>query len=35
MILTEEEVVAAAEALRLPPAEFLRRIRERGGLWLG
>ena len=34
MLLTEEEVVAAAEALYIQPGEFIQRIRHRGGLWL-
>jgi hypothetical protein len=34
MLLTEEEVVAAAEALCIQPDEIIRRIKDRGGLWL-
>lgn len=36
LLVPEESLLAAAEALRLRPArEFLDRVRTRGGLWLG
>lgn len=35
-LLGEEMVLAAAEALAIhPPAELVRKVKARGGLWLG
>ncbi len=34
-LVSEEDLRAAAEAMRIEPDDFLRKIKERGGYWTG